>query len=118
EAYRGQLRLIRDRIDTYWETRAADLVHEVSPKPAEEFARIVRTGLADSAVLGAYPSLPQAPASDPAGERADWRAAQQFEERGNFPAAINSYSAIAKSDANTSLAARAAQGQIRCLLRS
>ena len=43
--------------------------------------------------------------------------AQLFEERRNFPAAIAVYSDIATRDPDTSLAARAAQGQIRCLLR-
>jgi len=115
EAYRGQLRLIRDRIGSYWERRAADLA---LPRTApEDFARLVKMRTVDSAIFAAYPSLPQAQIPDPAAERADWHAAQLFEERRNFPAAIVAYSSIAKSDPDTSLAARSAQGQIRCLLR-
>jgi signal transduction histidine kinase len=78
---------------------------------------LVKTGMVDSAVFAAYPSLPRAPAADTATERGDWRTAQLLEERRNFAAAIAVYANIATRDADVALAARAAQGAIRCLLR-
>ena len=124
DAYRGQLRLIRDRIDADWERRASELAKQAGHGTAEDFAQIVATRAADSVILlrgdgtPAYPAEPKAPASDIAAERADWRSAQAFEQGHNWQAAIGAYAAIAKSNADASLSARAAQAQIRCLLQS
>src|SRR5712691_10312837 len=43
EAYRGQLRLLRDRIDSYWEKRAAALAEQAGRGTPEDFARMVKT---------------------------------------------------------------------------
>jgi signal transduction histidine kinase len=53
---------------------------------------------------------------DPAAERIEWRTAKSYEQRQNWEAAIGAYSAIAKSNIDTSLAGRAAQAQIRAWL--
>ena len=47
EAYRNELRIVRDQVETYWETRAAAL-HAESPR---DFQRIVTSHLADSLVF-------------------------------------------------------------------
>jgi signal transduction histidine kinase len=123
EAYRGQLRLIRDRVDADWETRAAELAKQAIRGTQEDFARIIGARDVDSLVLlradGApsYPSLFKNLSPDTAADRADWRAAQAFEQRREWQAALREYSSIAKSILDPSLAARAAQGQIRCLLQ-
>ncbi len=122
EAYRGQLRLIRDRVDSYWETRATALAEQAGTP--EDFSRMVKGGLADSLVYlhadgsPAYPSTAQAPSADPAADRTDWRIAQTLEEREhNIPGAIGAYAGIARLEPEASLAARAAQAHIRNLLR-
>lgn len=124
EAYRGQLTLLRERMDSYWERRAADLERETRDGPAPmAFERLVRLGLAESAVClnrdgaPAYPSITMRPQADPVSKRADWVAARALESWGDPAAAAEAYAEIAKSEQNISLAARAVQGQVRCLLR-
>src|SRR5947208_11410067 len=70
EAYRGQLPLIRGRIDSFWSERGTRLAERGRSGPAGDFARIVTTGLADSVVLldgrglPAYPSATASSGSD------------------------------------------------------
>src|SRR5674476_1365410 len=70
EAYRGQLALLRDRVDAYWALRASDLERETREGSAPAvFERVVKLGLADSAVVmgrAPYPSVTGAIAADPA----------------------------------------------------
>jgi signal transduction histidine kinase len=68
EAYRGQLVLVRDRLDSWWEKRAEELDRQARSGPAPvAFARMVREELADSVILldengaVAYPSAQPAP---------------------------------------------------------
>ena len=49
EAYRGQLRLVRARLDPLWRTQVAKL--DASGSPARQFERLITEGLADGAVL-------------------------------------------------------------------
>src|ERR1035441_9248788 len=83
EAYRGQLTLLRDRVDAWWELRASDLERETREGTAPAvFERVVKLGLADSVVVmgrAPYPSGSSAIAADPAAGRADWMAAQTLE---------------------------------------
>jgi signal transduction histidine kinase len=81
EAYRNQLPLLRDRVEAYWQTRAADLGSQAGMGTPADFAHAVKSGLADSIIyLGAngvpvYP-LP-APAFHPDPQsRTELRAAQ------------------------------------------
>src|SRR5580693_3804300 len=124
EAYRGQLRLIRDQVEGYWESRAAELDGQAGRGTPQDFARIVKAGLADSVVLlradGSlmYPSASVASFADPAADRGDWRQAHALEEQHNWAAAAGAYARIAKFDPDVSLAARAAQAQIRSSLHT
>jgi hypothetical protein len=65
EAYRGQLRLVRSRIDGHWRAEAARL--NSTATPAQQFARLMLDGVSDGVVLlhpdgrVAYPN--DAPAS-------------------------------------------------------
>ena len=125
EAYRGQLTLLRERMDSYWEKRAADLERETRDGPAPMiFERLVRRGLADSAVCvnrdgsPAYPAITTPTQADPVSKRADWMAARALESWSDPAAAAEAYAEIAKSEQDVSVAARAAQAQVRCLLRS
>src|SRR6184192_4240386 len=49
EAYRGQLRLVRARLDPLWRTHVAKL--DAPGSPARQFERLITQGLADGAVL-------------------------------------------------------------------
>jgi signal transduction histidine kinase len=49
DAYRGQLRLVRSRIDAHWHDHAASL--ERSGTPEERFVRLVEDGTAEGVVL-------------------------------------------------------------------
>jgi signal transduction histidine kinase len=122
EAYRGQLTLLLDRMDTYWQQRAADLERESRNNcGGAEFAKLVQQGLADSVVClardgtAAYPSLAIPTAPDFTFRQADWMAARSLESQRAFSAAADAYAAIAKKEANVDMAAQAAQARIRCL---
>jgi signal transduction histidine kinase len=99
EAYRGQLRLLRDKANTYWQGRAVALQESAGKGEAADFARNVRAGLADSFVFAHYPAPAAVSTAEPI----------RLEEKPERLAAI------AKSDADRSTAARAAQAQIRLL---
>ena len=122
EAYRGQLALLRDRVDAYWALRAPDLERETREGSAPAvFERVVKLGLADSAVVmgrAPYPSATSVITADPAAGRADWMAAQTLESWRDATVAAASWAAIAKAERDPNLAARAAQGRIRCLVRA
>ena len=125
EAYRGQLQLVRDRLDAAWEKRAADLDREAASGAAPAaFERSVRNGLADAVVVlnadgsAGYPSAAVPLRADPLETRLDWIAARSLESQRFFSGAADSYAAIAKADADISVAARAMQASIRCLVRN
>ena len=50
EAYRNQLPLLRDRVEAYWEARAAALDSQAGSGRPSDFARAVKSGEADSIV--------------------------------------------------------------------
>jgi signal transduction histidine kinase len=92
EAYRSQLPLLRDRVEAYWQTRAADLDAQAGAATPADFARAVKAGVGDSIVyLGVYPQ--PVPALHPEVKpRADLAAAQAlirgFVRSGNKEAAL------------------------------
>ncbi len=94
EAYRSQLPLLRDRVEAYWQTRAADLDSQAGAGTPANFARAVKAGVADSIVyLGIYPQ--PVPALHPEVKpRGDLAAAQArirgFVRSGNKDAALRS----------------------------
>jgi signal transduction histidine kinase len=76
EAYRNQLPLLRERVEAYWQARAADLDSQAGAGTSADFARALRSGVADSIVYsGVYPQPVQVlhPEVKP---RADLTAAQ------------------------------------------
>jgi signal transduction histidine kinase len=92
EAYRNQLPLLRDRVEAYWQTRAADLDSRADAGTPADFARALKAGVADSIVYpGVYPQPVQAlhPGTKP---RTDLAAAQSqirdFAQAGNKDAAL------------------------------
>ena len=118
EAYRGQLKLLRGRVDSWWDKRAADLERESRDGSGPVvFERLVTRGLADSVIVPGYPSLTTVTAADPVATRPDWLAARLLESQ-SPSAAADSYAAIAKAEPDVSIAARAMQARIRCLVRA
>jgi hypothetical protein len=80
EAYRAQLRLLRERVESYWKSRAAAIAEDSGAGTATEFARIVTSGLCDSVILlddkGAvtYPvEVPSLPVADSRVQDPDWK---------------------------------------------
>lgn len=63
DAHRAQLRLVRSRLDSEWQQRAARLESGLGQQPGLDFQRLVTTGAADSIILldrngvARYPSL-------------------------------------------------------------
>jgi signal transduction histidine kinase len=110
DAYRNELRVVRDQVESFWEARAAAL-HAESPA---DFQRIVKSGLADSLV---FPGQNAPRPSITSAENPQWTRAQTLEDRRDLIGAAAAYARLAESD-DVDLAARAAQGQIRCLLQS
>jgi signal transduction histidine kinase len=122
-AYRGQLRLIGDRIVERWRSRADALALAPAEPPAAAFARLVRAGLADAVIVSdaegapAYPrraslleearAEPGSPLSHPL----------ELARDRDFAAALREYSAVADSSTDPALTARAAQGAVRSALR-
>lgn len=89
EAYRNQLPLVRDRVEAYWQTRAADLDSQEGAGTPADFARAVKAGVADSIVYLGAPVPVFHPDAKP---RADLTAAQSqirgFVQAGNKDAAL------------------------------
>ena len=123
EAWRGQLRSMRDRADSFWLDRASEVQAASEVKAASggsapaAFQKIVQQGLADSVVLPGYPMIARDAHAETPG-RADWRSAAELERRGNLTEAAERYGRIAESEANPDAESQAAQAQIRCLARS
>jgi signal transduction histidine kinase len=51
DAYRGQLRLVRGRLNAFWQSRAAELESDLTGNAAADFKRLVTSGLADAVVV-------------------------------------------------------------------
>jgi signal transduction histidine kinase len=122
EAYRAQLWLIRDRIDGYWSGRAAAL-QAISGGSEAEFPRAVEGKdsviFLDAGGAPMYPSPAFPPPGSPFTDRTDWLAAEALESGSEqLSKAAADYARIADAAADPSLAAQAAQAEIRCLARS
>jgi signal transduction histidine kinase len=121
EAYHTQLSLIRDRLDSEWAVKAAAL--DEGDVGGLAFLKIVKPGLADSAVIldaagvPVYPSPLRAPSADPTATQPEWVRARRLEET-DLAAAATAYQALAQSAGDPGLAARAWQAAARCLVQS
>jgi signal transduction histidine kinase len=82
DAYRGQLRLMRGRLQTYWQTRLADLETRIADDPSAAFHDLVTRRAADTVIVlqqgirPQYPSLTTAGGGAPAGASTNARALQ------------------------------------------
>jgi signal transduction histidine kinase len=125
EAYRGQLLLAGERVESFWKARAAALARDAGPWAPADFPHILRSSGADSALLLgangglAYP-LPLRPlAPDPTLADERWRNAAVLErQRDSLMTAAVAYKRLADIDPDSQLGALAAQAQARCLVQS
>ncbi|HLP02091.1 MAG TPA: HAMP domain-containing sensor histidine kinase [Opitutaceae bacterium] len=122
EAYRANLLLAQERLQSHWLRLSARLATDAaSVSSAELFAQVVAGAKADAAVCFApagsvaYPNAPTRPPSEP--PTAEWQAASALELRDPAQAA-RAYAAIATAHDSPPMAARALQAQARCLVRS
>lgn len=125
EAYRGQLALVRDGLDTWWEKRAGELERKAETGTAAVvFDSSVREKLADSVILlnrdgsVGYPSSASAAAAHDENSEG-WVQARALENvAGGLAKAADAYARIAAKEKDASAAARAVQAEIRCLVQS
>ena len=125
EAFRGQFRLARQRIEAHWQPRAAALERDSKPWTLADFPRLLASTGAESVLLFdsngrlAYPGPPPAMVSDPTLIDPRWQRALSLElQRDNLRLAAIAYQALAAASPKIPWAAVAAQSQIRCLTRS
>jgi signal transduction histidine kinase len=125
DAYRGQLWIMRDRVDANWAARAAVLQRMSGVRAAPEFLQAVTRDVADSVIFldpggaVAYPSPASLTPAQPVADRKNWLAAEALErKRDQVAAAAEAYGRLADAESDPALAARAAQAQIRCLVES
>ena len=100
DAYRGQLRLVRGRLNEYWRSHATELESGLTADAAADFARLVTNRAADSVILfhpdglPLYPSLahPRDLARASAEARAAQAAIRSLVQEGDTGGAIESIS--------------------------
>jgi len=110
-AYQSQMSLMRERLDATWSERAAALDAPLSA--AMTFSQIVRTGLADSAIIlnsagqPIYPIVQYVVKADPAGL-----------QRGQIEAAEPVCSAVERAAKKRKTKAQTVQAAARCLVQA
>lgn len=124
DALQGQLRLLRERVDTDWRARLTR-IERLDASGARAFQRVVTSGEIDAIVfpardgVAAYPSLtPTATARRNDDESAEWRRASALEAYGSYRAASSEYATLAARARQPDLAARAAQAHVRALVKA
>jgi signal transduction histidine kinase len=104
DAWSSQLRYFVDRTDAAWKSRREALDQAWEGDSGAD------------AIISLDP--PPAPTVDATMTRPDWFAAQLLERRRDLPQAAAAYAALMRSEKDPSIAARAAESQVRCLARS
>ena len=124
--YHDQLVALEKRLRGSWEDKQAALESvDSGVPPAQVFAELVRSGVADSVIVydasgrPEYPATPELQTVDAAADSAEWLEARRLEfEAFDYPAAAASYSKIAEGTSDANLAARALQARARCLSKA
>lgn len=126
DAYRGHLSAAQVRIERFWQETAVELEKLARAGPAPTgFAACLRSGAVDSVILLdeqgniSYPNKPSGLATGFGELDSSWAEAGQIEFLKKDPAgAAVAYRALFQRTTNTHLAARALQGQARCLVQA
>ncbi len=124
DALRGQLRLLRERVDADWRARVSR-IERLETRGAPAFQRLVTSGEIDAILfpardgVAAYPSLTStATTRRPDDESVEWRRASALEAYGSDRAASSEYATLAARARQPDLAARAAQAHVRTLVKA
>ena len=123
EALRGQVRLIRERMDADWRAHLLHL-HETSGAGVRDFPRIATSGAVDAVVLLTPDGTPMYPAPLSGGHEPGmsdgraWQTAYRLEASAQHDAAATAYAAIAQDEPDVDRAGLAAQAHVRVLSRA
>ncbi len=121
EAYQVHLAGLENEFSTFWRQRAGQL--ESAGEGAAAFARCVREGWSDSAVIYgldgelAYPAVSQPQPVDLGELQADWTAAERLEALGDSRQSATAWGELADRASDPQVTARALQGQLRSLVQ-
>ena len=124
EAYRGQLRLLRDRLDVAWQARMAALERAAGDGSPANFPSALEASGADTVLFLAqdgtirFPVPLTRPNADDLATSSDWDRAEDSERHGDRTAAAAAYEKIAVESKSADVAARAARAAIRCLVQA
>ncbi len=123
DVYLTHVASLQRQLTAFWKGRQDALESAGKGPPAERFAAVVRSNLADSVVvydrLGKviYPS--SAGLETPTEETGDWAPARELEfQQTNYLAAATAYGRIAQASQDIHAKARARQSQAGCLLKA
>jgi signal transduction histidine kinase len=123
DAYRGHLTLAVERLNGFWRQTAKELDAEAAESPAAVlFAKLIQAGSADAIIClnpegkVLYPASAQPPKL-PGPEDGLWTEARGLEGK-DAAAAAEAFGRLAQQTTNLDLAARALQGQARCLIQA
>jgi signal transduction histidine kinase len=114
---------LQNQLTAFWQTRQASLSLAGTNSPAEWFAAVVRSNLADSVVAYdrsgklVYPTFETIDTS--VEEKGDWARAQKLEfQKSDYPAAAEAYGRLSQASQDRHTKALARQAQARCLWRA
>src|SRR5882672_789099 len=122
DAYRSHLSIAQERIDRYWQQTAAELDAQAESMPASAlFASQIRAGGADAVLCFDSTGKLAYPNAGVSQKRAllppAWTEALRLESSDPGAAAL-AFAGLTADEANADLAARALQGQARCLIQA
>ncbi len=125
EVYRNQLMSVGQKLDAFWKDKQAALEPIEKEIPSATFARLVRSGVADSVVIFdptgqvRYPAESASPWDAEDDLTLAWQQAEQLEfASGRHLAAATAYLTIADEADDPDLAAQARLAQARCLAKA
>jgi len=123
DVYLAHVASLQRQLTAFWQDRQAALSSVGKDSPAELFAAIVRSNLADSVVVYDRSGKMTYPASGsietPAEEKGDWARARELEfQKSDYPAAAEAYGRAAQASQDLHARARARQAQAACLLKA
>ena len=123
ETYHEDLVAASKRLADHLDQRIRAIVRRDRETPSRTFARLVRSGAVDSAVIYddagevAYP-IQHIPDPSPADPSESWLRAAELEQDDLPAEAAKAYAAVATRANNVHVRARALQAQVRCLIKA
>lgn len=123
--YTSHLMTVQRGLESFWKDRATELESLATHPPAQRFAIIVRSDLADSAVIRdrsgnlAYPGPPKPNAPAATETHADWGRARELEFREKkYRLAAERYHGIAEEAASIAEQVKATQAEAICWMKA